>query len=123
MSGTFTKKLLLTAYAHGVAMDNFKGNKIFLVTPAGIISGIPVLEKDENDMNVAMLQAFNDSAVKIKAEISAEATPADALSEYFVLKDVQIQKDGSATVSVPALTVFCDQIIGITIGRQNTANR
>lgn len=36
--------------------------------------------------------------------------------------DVRIEKNGVVSARFPVLTVFCDQIIGMTIGNTNSSN-
>lgn len=122
MSVTFTKKLLMNAYARGVTMDGLQGNRLYLVTANGIIIGQPVFEKEENDVNVRVIQGLIEGATKAVAEAEPERLPKDVFPEYLVLKDVRIEKNGVVSARFPVLTVFCDQIIGMTIGNTNSSN-
>ena len=122
MSATFTKKLLMNAYARGVTMDGLQGNRLYLVTANGIIIGQPVFEKEENDVNVRVIQGLIEGATKAVAEAEPERLPKDVFPEYLVLKDVRIEKNGVVSARFPVLTVFCDQIIGMTIGNTNGSN-
>lgn len=45
MSLSLTKKAILTGYAHSISLKGFETNRLFLVTAAGIISGIPVFDE------------------------------------------------------------------------------
>ena len=45
MSLSLTKMAVLTGYANTISLKEFAKNRLFLVTPAGMISGIPVLRR------------------------------------------------------------------------------
>lgn len=46
MSLSLTKMAVLTGYANTISLKEFAKNRLFLVTPAGMISGIPVFDFD-----------------------------------------------------------------------------
>lgn len=47
MSLSLTKKAILAGYAHSISLKGFETNRLFLVTAAGIISGIPVFDEKQ----------------------------------------------------------------------------
>ena len=48
MSLSLTKMAVLTGYANTISLKEFAKNRLFLVTPAGMISGIPVFDEENS---------------------------------------------------------------------------
>ena len=120
MSLSLTKMAVLTGYANTISLKEFAKNRLFLVTPAGMISGIPVF--DEENPNIAVAQTVNSSALKAvsKAASAEEESPQTGEScEFILLKDARLETT-SPVVNFPVLTVFCDQIIAVTLGTDLT---
>ena len=118
MSLSLTKMAVLTGYANTISLKEFAKNRLFLVTPAGMISGIPVFD----DPNIAVAQTVNSSALKAvsKAASAEEESPQTGEScEFILLKDARLETT-SPVVNFPVLTVFCDQIIAVTLGTDLT---
>lgn len=109
MESSLTKKAILAGYAHSLSIETFAKNRLILVTAAGIISGIPVLDEEKSDLNVISLQTFNSAAVEALSEYGSSK------EDFILLKDAHFEAT-SARIDLPALTVFCDQVIAATIG-------
>lgn len=59
MSLSLTKMAVLTGYANTISLKEFAKNRLFLVTPAGMISGIPVFDEENSNPNIAVAQTVN----------------------------------------------------------------
>ena len=111
MSLSLTKMAVLTGYANTISLKEFAKNRLFLVTPAGMISGIPVFDEENNS---SALKAVS------KAASAEEESPQTGEScEFILLKDARLETT-SPVVNFPVLTVFCDQIIAVTLGTDLT---
>ena len=113
---------VLTGYANTISLKEFAKNRLFLVTPAGMISGIPVFDEENSNPNIAVAQTVNSSALKAvsKAASAEEESPQTGEScEFILLKDARLETT-SPVVNFPVLTVFCDQIIAVTLGTDLT---
>ena len=77
MSLSLTKMAVLTGYANTISLKEFAKNRLFLVTPAGMISGIPVFDEENSNPNIAVAQTVNSSALKAvsKAASAEEESP------------------------------------------------
>ena len=120
MSLSLTKMAVLTGYANTISLKEFAKNRLFLVTPAGMISGIPVFDEENSNPNIA--QTVNSSALRAvsKAASAEEESPQTGEScEFILLKDARLETT-SPVVNFPVLTVFCDQIIAVTLGTDLT---
>lgn len=124
MSLSLTKMAILTGYAHSISLEGFGANRLFLVTAAGIISGVPVFDEETDNPNIAVAQTLNSITLKAASEADSsdeESSPADGSGEFILLKDARFEAT-TPVVNFPVLTVFCDQIIAVTIGT-NPTNR
>lgn len=110
MEFSLTKEAILAGYAHALSMDTFKDNRLILVTAAGIISGVPVLDEEKNDLNIVTLQSINSSVVEALSEQGSSA------ADFILLKNARFEA-ATPSVSFPVLTVFCDQIIAASIAQ------
>ena len=120
MSLSLTKMAVLTGYANTISLKEFAKNRLFLVT--GMISGIPVFDEENSNPNIAVAQTVNSSALKAvsKAASAEEESPQTGEScEFILLKDARLETT-SPVVNFPVLTVFCDQIIAVTLGTDFT---
>ena len=108
MEFSLTKKAILAAYARALTVDTFKDNRLLLVTAAGIISGIPVLDEEKSNVNIVTLQSLNSSVVETFSEQGSSEV------DFILLKDARFEA-AARSVSFPVLTVFCDQIIAASI--------
>ena len=118
MSLSLTKMAILTGYAHSISLKGFETNRLFLVTAAGIISGIPVFDEETDNLNVTVAQALNSTALEAvsKADSSDdESSPVGRSGEFILLKDARFEAT-TPVVNFPILTVFCDQIIAVSLG-------
>ena len=109
MSLSLTKMAVLTGYANTISLKEFAKNRLFLVTPAGMISGIPVFDEENSNPNIAVAQTVNSSALKAvsKAASAEEESPQTGEScEFILLKDARLETT-SPVVNFPVLTVFC----------------
>jgi len=94
-------------------------NRIYLATAMGLISGrVPSEEETEDKTNpiMAFAQICHNTTNTYRAELSLSETdklPGD--EGYIFLVDVEI-KSQNLTYKMPFMTIFFDQIIGISIG-------
>lgn len=104
------KKIMCTNYAVLSSLEKMKGNKVFFLTPLGIISGRYMSsEPDENKLCLATLtKGFFNS-------IPEDAREANGNDGYILLEDVEVAH-GSSVSRFPELMIFFDQIIGVTFG-------
>ncbi|HCP14845.1 MAG TPA: hypothetical protein DIT32_03585 [Peptococcaceae bacterium] len=121
---SFKKSTVLTLAA-SLDLEELKNNRLILLTPYGMISGIPVLDWDKepsdeycNDLSYAVLPALLRRAMEAYNEDYSEAgAPLDGTDGCLLLKDVKIsmpQPNNEATFK--SLFVYYNQIIGATIG-------
>ncbi|MFR3857717.1 MAG: hypothetical protein ACLTYL_00315 [Faecalibacterium sp.] len=116
MSLSLTKMAVLTGYANTISLKEFAKNRLFLVTPAGMISGIPVFDEENSNPNIAVAQTVNSSALKAvsKAASAEEESPQTGEScEFILLKDARLETT-SPVVNFPVLTVFVT-VVAVTL--------
>lgn len=120
MSLSLTKKAIFTGYAHSISLKGFETNRLFLVTAAGIISGIPVFDEKTDNLNVTVAQTLNSAALEAvsKADSPDEERSAGS-GEFILLRDARFEAT-TPVVNFPILTVFCDQIIAVSLGTDPT---
>lgn len=120
MSLSLTKVAILAGYAHSISLKEFETNRLFLVTAAGIISGIPVFDEETDNLNVTVAQTLNSAALEAvsKADSPDEERSAGS-GEFILLRDARFEAT-TPVVSFPILTVFCDQIIAVSLGTDPT---
>lgn len=120
MSLSLTKKAILTRYAHSISLKGFETNRLFRVTAAGIISGIPVFDEKTDNLNVTVAQTLNSAALEAvsKADSPDEERSAGS-GEFILLRDARFEAT-TPVVNFPILTVFCDQIIAVSLGTDPT---
>lgn len=83
-------------------------NNIIFATQSGFIIGKPILEDEEVD---STLQLFFDLSQQMKEENKSENEAITSIT----LKDVRLSA-ANVTNHFPYLTVFMDQILGVSIG-------
>ena len=108
MSLSLTKKAILAGYAHSISLKGFETNRLFLVTAAGIISGIPVFDEKTDNLNVTVAQTLNSAALEAVSK-----------AEFILLRDARFEAT-TPVVNFPILTVFYDQIIAVSLGTDPT---
>lgn len=120
MSLSLTKVAILAGYAHSISLKEFETNRLFLVTAAGIISGIPVFDEETDNLNVTVAQTLNSAALEAvsKADSPDEERSAGS-GEFILLRDARFEAT-TPVVNFPILTVFCDQIIAVSLGTDPT---
>lgn len=114
------KKTMILNHYHMLSLENepIKDNQLILVTPLGLIFGKPINFENEDDIDknkvvfAAILDELNSQFLEDLKKDNRELDPNDG---YILLQDVTI-RNGNTTSNIPLLTVFYDQIIGITIG-------
>ena len=114
------KKSVILGHVNYTGDEISGNNRLILVTAAGTIIGDPIEESDslaENDIDNFMAKLVNTLAknYREKNEIPEE-TALSGNDGCFALKNVMI-RSGAGTVNLPYLTVFYDQIIGVTFGK------
>lgn len=117
MSLSLTKMAILAGYAHSISHKEFENNRLLLVTAAGIISGIPVIDKETDNLNIGVAQALNSAALEAVSKAGSsdgECSPVDGSGEFILLKDARFEAT-TPVVNFPILTVFCDQVIAVSL--------
>ena len=108
------KKNIVRAMAIAPTMDVFAGNKVILVTAAGVISGVINQENPDQCENLgrAGLLTVLDNVVDSYGEENI-----DGNDGFVILSDVTMLTGTNNRVNLDTLIVFYDQIIAATIGR------
>lgn len=120
MSLSLTKMAILAGYAHSLSLKEFETNRLFLVTAAGIISGIPVFDGETGNLNVTVAQALNSAALEaVSKSDSPDEERSTENGEFILLRDARFEAT-TPVVNFPVLTVFCDQIIAVSLGTDPT---
>lgn len=110
------KKFMLRHYEQIPGSSDFEYHKLILITAAGMICGTPVSE-DEEDKEVGLLFKRNHDLVqdyRTTYDIPKQKRLAGT-DGYIMLKDVTIMSSSQNT-RLSSLVVFCDEIIGVTVG-------
>ena len=107
------KKQIILGLATATDLEVLKNNKLFLVTPIGIISGRPCDENNtaENVDGASFLSSLTEKLVE-----DFDSENIEGNDGFLTLTDVTVQMAGNFTYSLPHLVVFYDQIIGVTLG-------
>lgn len=120
MSLSLTKIAILAGYAHSISLKEFETNRLFLVTAAGIISGIPVFDEETDNLNVTVAQTLNSAALgAVSKSDSPDEERSTGNDEFILLRDARFEAT-TPVVNFPILTVFCDQIIAVSLGTDPT---
>lgn len=90
---------------------------VSLVTSSGLISGKPILNREDFGDMKGVEQIFDNFMV---AAQDSETVMSPDSSEYIILKDVNIIRFGNNTVTVPFLVVQLSNVTGATMGAFNT---
>lgn len=117
MSLSLTKMAILAGYTHSISHKEFANNRLLLVTAAGIISGIPVFDEETDNLNIGIAQALSSAALEAVSKAASsdeECSPVDGSGEFILLKDARFEAI-TPVMSFPVLTVFCDQIIAVSL--------
>ena len=119
------KKSTIQTLAASLDLEELKKNRLIVLTPYGIITGIPVLDWDKEpsdehgiDLSYAVLPALLRRAWEAYDEEYSDAgAPLDGTDGCLLLKDVIISMPQSKNqLTFKSLFVYYDQIIGATIG-------
>lgn len=124
------KKSVILGMANATTVDMLNGNSVILMTAAGMISGTLVEKSDLESFDQTDKDSLTAFTVATLAQKSKEAFDKQSDSElnvtgndgYIVLKDVHVTNLSGQTMFLGALTVFFDQIIGITLGSVQVNN-
>lgn len=111
------KKSLVLTLASLLSREEFKKNKLILVTASGIIAGVPVL-KPNKDNNNPIFELIIEASKKLynDKDMSEIIEKVDLGNDgYILLKDVSILNNNLCP-KLHELAVFFDQIIAATIG-------
>lgn len=119
------KKYLIRSIETSLTLDEFKSNKILLITSLGVIEGTPAFYDEENEFpnpdspefgKVVCYKLFEEIAKNYKKEYSTDENKAlDGNDGFLILENVKMKVDNTI-YEYPSLCVFFDQIIGVTIG-------
>ena len=124
------KKSVILGMANATTVDMFKENSVILLTAAGMISG-KLIEKSDlesfDQTDKSALSTFTVSTItqKIKEEFDKQSDSelnVTGNDGYIILKDVHVTNVSGQTMFFSALTVFFDQIIGVTLGSVQVNN-
>lgn len=122
MSRISLKKDLINSFSGLLSTDTFKNNHLVLITSIGIITGKPFFQNQISDAS-DICDAFNEIVKNIASDYFETNTCNESdLSEndgYLFLSDVTIQTSSSRPIKHQFMTVFYDQIIGVSIGHIN----
>lgn len=124
------KKSVILGMANATTVDMFKENSVILLTAAGMISGKLIEKSDLESFDQTDKSALSTFTVSTITQKSKEEFDKQSDSElnvtgndgYIVLKDVHVTNLSGQTMSLGALTVFFDQIIGVTLGNVQVNN-
>lgn len=110
------KKFMLRHYEQIPGSTDFEYHKLILITAVGMICGTPVSE-DEECEEIGLLikknhQLVQDYRTTYDIPKQKRLTGNDG---YIMLKDVTIMTNNQNT-RLSSLVVFCDEIIGVTVG-------
>lgn len=117
------KKTIISNLAMLKNVDGFKDNSLLLLTSVGIISGKVIDIKDTENLNgseylASLIKEFSKDYKK--ENYSDESTYLPGNDGHITLVNVTILKDNGSTTKIPILTVFFDQVIGVSIGNLNS---
>ena len=116
--------------ANATTVDMFKENSVILLTAAGMISGKLIEKSDLESFDQTDKSALSTFTVSTITQKSKEEFDKQSDSElnvtgndgYIILKDVHVTNVSGQTMFFSALTVFFDQIIGVTLGSVQVNN-
>lgn len=108
------KKTLIQNCFNAVNLEELKGNKVILITAAGMIIG--TLSEDSDILADQIMLGINKSAIAaFKEETGNEEVGGN--DGYVCLTDATVKSTiSNYSFQVPVIDVFYDQIIGITVG-------
>ena len=113
------KKRLIWSYIPSTEVkdSDLSKNSIIIVTPFGIVSGkLLDYNNEDNSKDYTLFNQINKLASETFREEN-ESIPGN--NGFIPLKEVTITSSTGAKYNLPALNVFYDQVIGITIGTFN----
>lgn len=124
------KKFVILGMANATTVDMFKENSVILLTAAGMISGKLIEKSDLESFDQTDKSALSTFTVSTITQKSKEEFDKQSDSElnvtgndgYIILKDVHVTNVSGQTMFFSALTVFFDQIIGVTLGSVQVNN-
>ncbi|HIX90849.1 MAG TPA: hypothetical protein H9845_08150 [Candidatus Agathobaculum pullicola] len=124
------KKSVILGMANATTVDMFKENSVILLTAAGMISGKLIEKSDLESFDQTDKSALSTFTVSTITQKSKEEFDKQSDSElnvtgndgYIILKDVHVTNVSGQTMFFSALTVFFDQIIGVTLGSVQVNN-
>ena len=124
------KKSVIQGMANATTVDMFKENSVILLTAAGMISGKLIEKSDLESFDQTDKSALSTFTVSTITQKSKEEFDKQSDSElnvtgndgYIILKDVHVTNVSGQTMFFSALTVFFDQIIGVTLGSVQVNN-
>lgn len=107
-----TKNKILRAFQGFPLMDDFRNYKLVVYTSSGVFIGTPVLPVLKESAESTQATAIMSSLVTTALE---DCVKNDSTYEYLILSDVTFT-NGSFHQSLPVVTIFFDQIAGISFG-------
>jgi hypothetical protein len=117
------KKLISSAFLATVKAEPLHGNEVCFLTSSAIISGA-LLDTDTSpqpskDLASIVVDTAFQGAERFAADVqNSSGTDISAVNDYINLKNVTIRHLSALDkpVKLQFLTLFCDQIVGITVG-------
>lgn len=111
------KKYLTSIFQAIPLVDGLENNKLIVYTATGIFHGTPVLNDENLADSVAIINSFVENAITdYKTENSFPTDqPLSDNDGCIILSDVTLLA-GNNRHTFPVVTLFYDQIIGLSIG-------
>lgn len=119
MSPTNKAKFIFGFAGTALSDELSKSTKLMLFTPVGLISGRPVENKGRHDNE--MVETHCAIMKDIKEDNAHEENTRKG-DGCLILEDVEVSTTPGQTFHLDALTVFLDQVIGVSIGELGGLN-
>ena len=113
--GNSLKKSMIMGFSLLPTIDALKGNKLVLLTPAGVVTGI-LEEEDAEDMKTA--SGLIKSTVSTVEDNYFKESTVENNDGFMLLRQVTLMI-GNNTFNFESFVVFFDQIIGVSIAAVN----
>ena len=119
------RSIICHTFANSTDTELLKGNKVFFLTPTGLISGIPIAPDETSSSDttgtkttkaiaLSLLDAANGFFDQKMQEPETDRVPNDG---YIVLGDVKVySRNLSISYGLPSLVLFTSEIVGVFLG-------
>lgn len=123
MDGASLKKSLIVAMSSIPSFEGLENNELILTTAAGNICGKLISDDQldsETDLSGVIANICGEISKKYLDNLSSTEFGVDGNDGYLFLTDVSIKSCSSNFIThLPFMVVFYDQIIGVSIGRND----